>query len=55
LIFYRDIGTLPYDEWEAFSELFPTEYHGPIIGHGDGGAGLTTGPASAPAAAAVGR
>ena len=32
LIFYRDIGTLPYDEWEAFSELFPTEYHGPIIG-----------------------
>ena len=31
LIFYRDIGTLPYDEWEAFSELFPTEYHGPII------------------------
>jgi hypothetical protein len=32
LIFYRDIGTLPYDEWEAFSELFPTQYHGPIIG-----------------------
>jgi hypothetical protein len=20
---YRDIGTLPYDEWEAFGELFP--------------------------------
>lgn len=36
LIFYRDIGTLPYDEWEAFSELFPTEYHGPIIGHESG-------------------
>ena len=33
LIFYRDIGTLPYDEWEAFSELFPSQYHGPIIGH----------------------
>ena len=26
---YRDIGTLPYDEWEAFSELFPAEYRGP--------------------------
>src|SRR5262249_59376869 len=25
LIFYRDIGTLPYDEWEAFRELFPTQ------------------------------
>ncbi len=36
LIFYRDIGTLPYDEWEAFSELFPTQYHGPIIGHDTG-------------------
>jgi len=35
LIFYRDIGTLPYDEWEAFRELFPTEYFGPIIGHAD--------------------
>ncbi len=40
LIFYRDIGTLPYDEWEAFSELFPTEYHGPIFGHAS-----RTGPA----------
>ncbi len=27
LILYRDLGTLPYDEWEAFSELFPAEYH----------------------------
>jgi hypothetical protein len=25
LIVYRDLGTLPYDEWEAFSELFPSE------------------------------
>jgi hypothetical protein len=32
LIVYRDIGTLPYDEWEAFSELFPAEYDGPLIG-----------------------
>jgi hypothetical protein len=32
LIVYRDIGTLPYDEWEAFSELFPTEYTGPLLG-----------------------
>jgi hypothetical protein len=22
---YRDLGTLPIDEWEAFHELFPTE------------------------------
>jgi hypothetical protein len=22
---YRDLGVLPYDEWEAFHELFPTE------------------------------
>ncbi len=32
LIVYRDIGTLPYDEWEAFSELFPSEYNGPLVG-----------------------
>ncbi len=25
---YRDLGTLPYDEWEAFYELFPSEYRG---------------------------
>ena len=23
LTLYRDLGTLPYDEWEAFHELFP--------------------------------
>ena len=33
LTVYRDIGILPYDEWEAFSEIFPAQYHGPIIGH----------------------
>jgi hypothetical protein len=42
LIVYRDIGILPYDEWEAFSELYPAEYHGPIIGQAPaGGAGFT--------------
>jgi hypothetical protein len=45
LIVYRDIGILPYDEWEAFSELFPSQYHGPIIGHAPaGGAGFTPPP-----------
>jgi hypothetical protein len=34
LTLYRDIGTLPYDEWEAFSELFPAEYRGPSLGPG---------------------
>jgi hypothetical protein len=28
MTFYRDLGTLPYDEWEAFYELFPGEYRG---------------------------
>jgi len=50
LIVYRDIGILPYDEWEAFSELFPSQYHGPIIGQAPaGGAGFTP-PAEARAA-----
>ena len=50
LIVYRDIGILPYDEWEAFSELFPSQYHGPIIGQAPaGGAGFTP-PAEASAA-----
>jgi hypothetical protein len=44
---YRDIGTLPYDEWEAFSELFPAEYRGPSLGAGTS----DTRPAGAPAAA----
>jgi hypothetical protein len=34
LVLYRDIGTLPYDEWEAFSEVFPAEYRGPSLGPG---------------------
>ena len=45
LIVYRDIGILPYDEWEAFSELFPAQYHGPIIGSAPaGGPGFTPPP-----------
>jgi hypothetical protein len=45
LIVYRDIGILPYDEWEALSELFPAQYHGPIIGHAPaGGPGFTPPP-----------
>ena len=32
LTVYRDIGILPYDEWEAFSEIFPAEYRGPSLG-----------------------
>lgn len=46
LSLYRDIGTLPYDEWEAFSELFPAEYRGPSLGSG------TSDTRSAPAPAA---
>jgi hypothetical protein len=55
LVFYRDIGTLPYDEWEAFSELFPSEYHGPLFGHAAGRPGLTPGPAATPPPPNVGR
>lgn len=28
LSLYRDLGTLPYDEWEAYRELFPAESTG---------------------------
>jgi hypothetical protein len=28
LTLYRDLGTMPFDEWEAFNELFPSEYRG---------------------------
>src|SRR5208283_4834853 len=45
LTVYRDIGILPYDEWEAFSEIFPTEYRGPSLGPGTSN---TRKPASAP-------
>jgi hypothetical protein len=48
LIFYRDIGTLPYDEWEAFRELFPTQYAGPIFGHAAGRPGPPDGAETSP-------
>src|SRR5262249_54021993 len=28
LSLYRDLGTLPYDEWEAYRELFPADSTG---------------------------
>ncbi len=43
LIVYRDLGTLPYDEWEAFYEIFPSEYRG----LGAGGRGYAS-PINAP-------
>ena len=47
LTLYRDLGTLPIDEWEAFHELFPSEYHGDVA---DTAAGRDPGFARAPAA-----
>ncbi len=48
LTLYRDIGILPYDEWEAFSELFPAEYRGPSLGSGTSNAGPAAAPAPQP-------
>lgn len=39
LTVYRDLGTLPYDEWEAFHELFPPDY-----GKSDNGVAPANGP-----------
>jgi hypothetical protein len=39
---YRDLGTLPYDEWEAFYAIFPSEF----TGIGAGGTGFAAGPAA---------
>jgi hypothetical protein len=53
---YRDLGTLPYDEWEAFSELFPAQYSGPSLGpptHDSGPATIAT--STAPPTEAVTR
>ena len=55
LTVYRDIGTLPYDEWEAFSELFPTQYRGPSLGPGTSIVTRPAGAAAPEAAAGVGR
>lgn len=40
---YRDLGTLPYDEWEAYRELFPPER----IRAGGGGIDSVRGPGAA--------
>jgi hypothetical protein len=50
---YRDLGTLPIDEWEAFHELFPAEPYGgePIAPPGDS---RPAGTAEARPTAAVG-
>jgi hypothetical protein len=47
LTLYRDLGIMPYDEWEAFHELFPSE----SLNRDElaAGAGASRGPASAPA------
>jgi len=50
LTLYRDLGTLPYDEWEAFSELFPSQYSGPSLGpptHDAGPSSIATSTTSA--------
>jgi len=43
---YRDLGTLPIDEWEAFDELFPELRNA----GGDGASASRPGPAGAPEA-----
>ncbi len=56
LSLYRDLGTLPYDEWEAFSELFPAQYSGPTFGPPSNNPGPPTLETSTtPAAEAVAR
>jgi hypothetical protein len=51
LVLYRDLGTMPYDEWEAYYELFPaaTGQSGAAAN-----AGGNPGPAAAPAASPAG-
>jgi hypothetical protein len=34
LALYRDLGVMPYDEWEAYYELFPAKPTGPAPGAG---------------------
>ena len=54
---YRDMGTLPFDEWEAFHELFPAEplerlSGGAVVNEGPPGVGA---PRAEAEPAAVGR
>jgi hypothetical protein len=48
---FRDLGTIPYDEWEAYYELFPSAKPGAGAG---GGPRADAGPARPPAAVAPG-
>lgn len=47
LALYRDLGTLPYDEWEAFHELFPDEPISPGADAAARGAGASRAAAAA--------
>jgi hypothetical protein len=49
---YRDLGIIPYDEWEAYHELFPAQPPRPGSGNNIAGAGPA--PAGAAGAAAAG-
>ena len=55
LALYRDLGTMPYDEWEAFHELFPDEPLSPGAADAARGAGATRVAAERPEPAAAGR
>lgn len=46
LSLYRDLGIMPYDEWEAFYELFPAA--SPSASLGDGAGGVERAPAPPP-------
>ncbi len=47
---YRDLGILPFDEWEAFNELFPSDSYDASPGARDAGVGAAGSPeAVAPA------
>jgi hypothetical protein len=51
LALYRDLGTLPFDEWEAFYELFPelsNAYGASPTAPGSAGAGTPVTPTPAP-------
>ena len=54
LALYRDLGIMPYDEWEAFHELFPDEPLSPGADAAVRGAGATRAAAEHPEPAAAG-
>ena len=47
---YSDLGIIPYDEWEAYYELFPAESTRPAAGAAAGRAGPPPPPAADPPA-----